>query len=116
MFNPFQPRPPVNEITAEDVKKIIDQNEDVLLLDVRTHQEYSGEMGHIQNSMLIPLQMLWHHSEDLEKYKNKQIIIYCRSGQRSAEACRILDQQGFKTKNMLGGMIRWNQLQYKVEY
>ena len=116
MFNPFMSRPPVNEITAEEVKEVLVNPGNTVLLDVRTHMEYSDpNVGHIKDSVLIPLQTLWHHQEELEKYKDKEIIIYCRSGQRSAEACRILDGQGFKTKNMVGGIMRWHQLRYEVE-
>ena len=115
MFNPFGAMTPVNEISAEEVKKLLDSNKDFILIDVRTHQEYVSESGHLKNSILIPLQVLWHHQEELEKYRDKEIIIYCRSGQRSAEACRILDGAGYKTKNMVGGIIRWHQLRYDVE-
>ena len=116
MFNPFMQRPPVDEIMPEELKKLIDSGTNILLLDVRTQMEYSDpQVGHLKNAMLIPLQTLWHHHESLEPYKDQEIIVYCRSGQRSAEACRILNEKGYQTKNMVGGIIRWHQLQYDVE-
>lgn len=109
-------RPPVDEIQPEEVKKLMDGGEDSLLLDVRTQMEYSDpQVGHLKNAILIPLQTLWHHYEKLESHKDREIIVYCRSGQRSAEACRILNEKGFKTRNMVGGIIRWHQLRYDVE-
>ncbi len=116
MFNPFQALPPVDEVLAEEVNEMIDKNEDFVLVDCRTHMEYNDpRLGRISKSILAPLQSLWHHQEELEPYKDKEIVIVCRSGQRSAEACRILNAKGYKTKNLVGGMMKWNQLNFDVE-
>jgi len=46
--------------------------------------------------------------DELEPYKDEELIIYCRSGNRSGQACLILDSLGFKnTKNLVGGMLAW---------
>jgi rhodanese-related sulfurtransferase len=118
MFNPFfMMGPPIDEIGAEKLKEMIDSGrDDFVILDVRTHQEYVGRAGHIKGSILIPLQSLWHNQDQLESYKDKEIIIYCRTGSRSAEACRILNQKGYKTKNMTYGMMMWHRLGYEFEY
>ncbi len=116
LFKQFLKRDSVDEITANQVKKLIDKKDkNIIIIDVRTHQEYISKLGHIKNSILLPLQNLWHHKESIEKYKDKKLIIVCRSGQRSAEACRILNQSGFSTKNMIGGMIDWNKLGFPIE-
>ena len=116
MFNPFKwNRPTVEEVTPNEVSNLLSQKKDILVLDVRTRQEYSGDLGHIKGSVLLPLQSLWHNQDDLVPYKEKEILVCCRSGQRSAEACRILGESGFKVKNMRGGMILWNQSGLPVE-
>lgn len=113
MFNPFMSGPPLEEISCEEVKGKIENKDDFVLLDVRTHMEYES-VGHLKNSRLLPLQSLWNHVDELDDIKEKEIVVYCRSGQRSAEACRVLNSKGFKTKNMVGGIIRWQDLKYET--
>lgn len=99
-------------VTPEIVKQAIDQKEDVLLLDVRTPQEYAE--GHIQGSKLLPLQELMQKTNSLPK-KNKKIYLYCRSGARSAQATQMLKQLGFTdTHNMTGGLLSWSQKGYSL--
>ena len=83
-------------------------NEDgVVILDVREANEYST--GHIKDSIHIPVGSLSKRISELEKYKDKQVLAYCRSGSRSNHACRILSKQGFeKVNNMAGGIINWS--------
>jgi hypothetical protein len=48
--------------------------------------------------------------DELEEYKNKELIVYCRSGNRSGQACMMLDAMGFtNTKNLIGGMLVWQE-------
>ncbi len=100
----------IKHISAKQVKQLLASGADVVLLDVRTEMEYNGPMGRIEGSILIPVQELSVRSGELLPYKDKQIIIYCRSGNRSREAARILMEQGYSVENMLGGMIVWNKL------
>ena len=100
-------------ISAEEVKEKLEKKEDIVLLDVRTEQEFNSSMGHIENAILIPVQNLAERVSELEKYKEKEIIVYCRSGNRSMAGTKILVENGFNAKNMLGGMISWNQLKKK---
>ena len=71
------------------------QNEEnnMTILDVRTPDEY--KMGFINNSKLIPLQELSKRLDELQKFKNKKILVYCASGSRSVAASRILEKNGF---------------------
>lgn len=97
-------------ITAEEVKKKIENKEDILLLDVRTPQEFNGPLGHIEGAILVSVQTLADSISKLDEYKDKEIIVYCRSGKRSQTGTRIMLKNGFKAVNMLGGMKAWNKI------
>ncbi len=97
-------------ITVEQVKVKIDSMEQILLLDVRTSEEFDGTMGHIEGSILIPLYDLEERLTELDEYKNHEIIVICRSGNRSGIGTQILIENGYKALNMDGGMIAWNNM------
>jgi rhodanese-related sulfurtransferase len=78
-----------------------------LLLDVRTEAEYKND-GYIYGAMLLPLQDLSSSIDKLQSYKNKKIVVYCRSGMRSVSASRILSNNGFKVYNLKGGINNWS--------
>ncbi len=95
----------VEEITVQELKKIQDNKEPVLLIDVR--EKFEKDLVDIGGS-LIPLGQLSERVSELESHKEKPVIIYCRSGARSAEACRILMSNGFQdVKNLKGGILKW---------
>jgi glyoxylase-like metal-dependent hydrolase (beta-lactamase superfamily II)/rhodanese-related sulfurtransferase len=85
----------------------VEENADALqLLDVREPDEFIGPLGHIERSVLIPLGTLPDRTGELSK--DKPIVAICRSGARSAQAVRFLEQAGFKRlANLPGGMMRW---------
>jgi rhodanese-related sulfurtransferase len=99
-----------DDITIDEVQEMILNKDSLVLLDVRTPQEYISEEGHIPGSILIPLGELKSRTHELEKYKDKELIIICSSGVRSASATRYLRDLGFEAFNMEGGMRAWNQL------
>jgi rhodanese-related sulfurtransferase len=80
----------------------------VVLLDVRTENEYRSDSGHLEHSLLIPVQELAHRIGELARYKTRTIIAYCRSGNRSGVAAAFLAKNGFTAMNMEGGMLKWN--------
>lgn len=90
-------------INFEQAKQIID-NEQVILLDVRTEEEYIT--GHIPNSTLIPLDELEERINEL-KDKNQKILVYCKSGRRSIIACEILETYGYTNVYNMGGVASW---------
>ena len=105
---------PVEEfhnITVTDVQKKISAKNNILLLDVRTAAEFEGPLGHITGAVLIPVQELEQRVDELNEHKEKEIIVICRSGNRSQNGTRILISHGFNAVNMLGGMKAWNDLQ-----
>ena len=87
------------------------QKNNTLLLDVRTLDEFDGPLGHIIGAVLIPIQEIEQRIDELNKHKEKEIIVICRSGNRSQTGTRILISHGFNAVNMLGGMKAWNDLQ-----
>jgi rhodanese-related sulfurtransferase len=87
----------------------------VVFLDVRTPAEFNGtaedKFGAIKNAINIPVQELESRINELEKYKDKEIIVYCSHSHRSPRASYMLTQRGFKkVTNMLGGMSVWKEL------
>lgn len=88
-------------------------DDDVVVLDVRESKEYSS--GHIRDSVHIPMASLSKRLNEIEKYKTKKVLAYCRSGQRSNHACRMLSKQGFENvSNMSGGIISWSNANLPV--
>jgi rhodanese-related sulfurtransferase len=83
-------------------------HKNAILVDVRDVNDYRE--GHIINALHIPLADLDSHGKKLEKYKEKALITYCRSGQRSATACARLQKQGFTSVyNLRGGVMAWQK-------
>ena len=91
-------------IGPEELNEKIQEGEDFLLLDVRTPRENAAQS--IPGSYLIPLQELGSRMNELPK--NKEIVVYCRVGDRSAYACSHLARQGYRIKNLEGGIVLWN--------
>lgn len=95
-----------NEGVAE-VKKRMDDGEQLLLLDVRSADEYAHD-GHIPGSRLIPLPVLSQRAAELPR--DRAIVVVCRSGNRSQVACDVLAKLGFDNlTNLSGGMIAWQR-------
>lgn len=97
----------VKNITSTEAKKLIHENSDTIILDVRTKGEYLS--GHIPGAKLISLNQLPDDIDDFEEHKNKPIIVYCASGVRSKTAVNILLENGFLDINHLyKGFSSWN--------
>ncbi len=90
-------------ITPKQAQVLIEKDQNVTLLDVRTIDEF--KTGHIRGATLIPLSKLEANLDKLEAVKNKKVIVYCRSGNRSVAASRILEKHGFTPLNVKHGMI-----------
>ena len=88
-------------------------NDDALVLDVREDKEYAA--GHIPRAKHIPLGQLANRIREIESHKDKPVLVTCRSGNRSAHACRILKKAGFtKVFNQAGGIIAWERANLPV--
>ena len=93
-------------ITVEELKARMDAGEKLNLIDCREPHEYAEfNIG----ATLIPLgKFQTFQIDELEHLKNEEVIIHCRSGNRSGQACMLLDTMGFtNTKNVVGGMLEW---------
>ena len=97
----------MQDITVQELKERLDKEEDFFVIDVREAAEYQEFNIGAEH---IPLGQLIAQVEDLEDYKNTEIVIHCRSGRRSEAAKQILLQHGFpKVRNLLGGMLAWQE-------
>jgi rhodanese-related sulfurtransferase len=100
-------------ISVGDLKARLDAGDQLLVLDVRTPEEYAQD-GHIAGSTLIPLQELPQRMGELEK--GQAIACFCRSGNRSRTACEQLAQAGFTNLvNVDGGIGAWTAAGYPLE-
>ena len=98
----------MQNITAEEVKARIDAGEKINIIDVREpHENAEFNIG----GLLLPLGKVQSMQiEEIEDLKDQELIVYCRSGNRSGQACLFLDALGFKnTKNLVGGMLGWQE-------
>jgi rhodanese-related sulfurtransferase len=95
-------------ITAEQLKAKLDSGTQVHLLDVREPGEHAEfNIG----GTLLPLgRIQTMQVDEIEGWKEEELVVYCRSGNRSGQACQILDMLGFtNTRNLAGGMLAWTE-------
>lgn len=112
----WSPKAPLSQdISPRETLELCQRDSSVVLLDVRTCEEYNNELGHVANTMLIPVQELEQRIGELQQFKGKTIVAICRSGNRSGVAASLLSRHGFAAMNMEGGMIRWNEEHLPVE-
>ena len=101
----------IEDVSPDEVNAKIDK---VQLIDVRTPEEYTGELGHIANSKLVTLDTFMDHIDEIPK--DRTVVFVCRSGRRSANATAIAKDHGFESVyNMKGGMMAWNEMGLNVE-
>lgn len=97
-------------MTASELKAVMKSDSNLVILDVRTPQELVGQHGQIEGVINIPVQVLSQRINEMEEYKDKNIAVICRSGNRSVMATKIMQAKGYKAKNVLGGMKAYNKL------
>ncbi|MGK0468749.1 rhodanese-like domain-containing protein [Clostridium sp.] len=96
----------INNVTAAKAHKLISENNDFVILDVRTKEEYDN--GHIQGAKLVPVNILPMKLSELEKFKNSPVLVYCASGGRSPRAVDTLANSSFKNIYHLNrGICSW---------
>ena len=93
------------QITAEEAKKIMDSSDDYTLLDVREQDEYDA--GHIHGAILLPYTEIESKAGEMLPDKDKQLLVYCRSGRRSKIAAEALARLGYTNIKEFGGIIDW---------
>ena len=92
-------------ITAEQAKQMMDTEENYIILDVRTQEEY--DEAHIPGAIVIPNTELEARAESELPDKDQMILVYCRSGRRSKLAAEILVELGYTNIYEFGGIIDW---------
>jgi len=101
-------------IRPAEAKQRIAQTPGVVVLDVRTPQEYAD--GHLANSVLLPVNQVEEKAGSVLKDKSAPIVIYCHSGNRSDRAAKLLKAQGYThVSSVVGGIVAWSAAGYPVE-
>lgn len=98
--------PVYRKISAKEAKDRMNQNPNAVILDVRTKEEYDS--GHIKDALLIPDVEILQKAESTLPDKTAMILVYCRSGRRSALAANDLIGLGYSNVYDFGGIIDWN--------
>ena len=93
------------QITADEAARMMQEETDFVLLDVRTQEEYAS--GHIPGAICIPNETIG--SEEIPELPDKDqlILVYCRSGNRSKQASQKLAEQGYTNVVEFGGINGW---------
>ena len=98
------------DITVEELKERMDNNETLYIIDVREENEYEEfNIG----AQLIPLGELPERLDEIKADKDAEIIVHCRSGARSGRAQQYLSSEGYSNvRNLVGGMLAWQAAGY----
>lgn len=105
--------PGVAEVDTVEAARLIDQ-QNAMVIDVRTEAEYAT--GRIPNARHVSLRSLPAHISGLEKYKDRPIVVSCRTGSRSRSAVAYLVENGFEeVYNLKGGLIAWVRARQMIE-
>ncbi|SEF86946.1 rhodanese-like domain-containing protein [Algoriphagus boritolerans] len=98
----------MEDITVSELKNRLEKGEKFHFLDVREEWEYEEDNLGAEN---IPLGELPHRISELEKYKDEEIVVHCRSGARSGNAKKFMESKGFnQVRNVLGGILAYRSL------
>ena len=97
-------------ISPEEAKVLMDTQEDYVILDVRTQEEF--DTGHIPGAVLIPNTEIADRAEQELPNKDQLLLVYCRSGNRSKQASQILVELGYTNIREFGGINDWP---YEIE-
>src|SRR5205807_8833333 len=99
-------QPTMEEITATELKQRLDKGDDIQIIDVREPHEY--EIAQIPNSKLIPLGQVLNRMNEIDP--DRETVVHCKMGGRSAKAIDALQRSGFpgKLSNLVGGITAWS--------
>jgi rhodanese-related sulfurtransferase len=105
-----------NAITVDQLSEMMRSDSNLVLLDVRNPYELEDKsLGHIDGVINIPLPELEKRLSELDEFKDKDIAVICRSGNRSGTATDFLVKNGFNAVNVLGGMVQYRATETKKE-
>lgn len=101
----------LGRMTATSARTFLASHPEALVLDVRNPDEWDGPLGHIEGARLLPLPELSARMAELEGWKERPILLVCRSGNRSELAGDLMRAAGYRQLiNLEGGMIGWREL------
>jgi len=104
----------IKSINAVELRTKLEAGEELLLIDCRETDEWDA--GHIEQAEFLPLSEFSDAPDKLADKKDSQIIIQCRSGKRSMNACRMLEENGFNNlTNLEGGILGWSEEGYPIK-
>jgi rhodanese-related sulfurtransferase len=103
--NPVQQNAGYTTITAQEAKARMDSGDDLIIVDVRTQAEYAS--GHVPGAVLIPNETISDQMPALLPDLDAEVLLYCRSGNRSAQAAKKLAAMGYTRIYDFGGIIDW---------
>ena len=107
--------PEWTEITTDELYERLESDPPALLIDVRSEEEYMGKYGHIPGAMWIPMLELESRLDEIEEFKEKEIVTMCPGGGLSLVAIDILTEAGYRdVKSLKGGTDEWNQKGYPL--
>jgi uncharacterized membrane protein YdjX (TVP38/TMEM64 family)/rhodanese-related sulfurtransferase len=93
---------------TDDFKRRLDTDKDLLVLDVRTAEDFIGEQGHIEEAVNIPVEELQQRMDEIGNYLEQPVAIVCRTDKKSAKAALLLTEEGFADVHIVrGGMTKW---------
>ena len=101
------------DVTVQEAKNLIEEKPDLVVLDVRTPSEYDG--GHLPRAINIPVDDLMGRLDELDR--GNEILVYCRTGNRSTRAVGYLNDNDFtRLYHMVDGIVVWIEAGYALEY
>lgn len=104
-------RSPLDQLNAANLARRLADGEDITVLDVRSAEDYSGDLGHISGSLNIPLAQLSQRLPELETLRGRPVAVICRTNRMSSTAAEVLRGAGFRSIQVVSdGMLAWHQL------
>jgi rhodanese-related sulfurtransferase len=95
---------PDESLSVKQFKEKINNDSSIVIIDVRTDAELTGPLPKIKGAVHIPVQEIENRVDELEKYKDKEIVVVCRTQNRSSRAVEFLRSKGYDAKYVNGGM------------
>lgn len=103
-------------LNVTDLHSRLEREAELVLLDVRSRDDYKGALGHVKSAINIPLEELEARSNELNSYLQSPVALICTTDRRSKKAAQFLTANGFSDVHVvLGGMVKWNEKKYSVE-
>lgn len=102
------------KLSPREAAGILARDSGIVVLDVRRPDEFAGATGHLGKALLIPVEDLGERIGELDPFRDRTILVYCRTGHRSSIASGLLSKKGFRVFNLEGGIVKWNKESFPV--